>query len=109
MLTETNSSWLIFESIKALEIEISFLFKFFANDTIVSKFFFLIIELQFLIPSVITNIFIVFAELEIPTGIPTKEARAEIETHPVAVEARITKCPAYFKILQTFLCFLRTN
>ena len=29
--------------------------------------------------------FIAAAEFAIPTGIPTKEAKAEIETHPVTV------------------------
>ena len=35
--------------------------------------------------------FIVAAELAIPTGIPTKDAKAEIETHPVTVEAKISQ------------------
>ena len=35
------------------------------------------------------QIFIVTVELEISTGIPTKEAKAEMETHPVTVEAKI--------------------
>ena len=34
-------------------------------------------------------IFIVAGELAIPTGILTKESKAEIETHPVTVEAKI--------------------
>ena len=38
------------------------------------------------------EIYINIAELAVPTWIPTKEARAEIETHPVTVEARISKC-----------------
>ena len=33
-----------------------------------------------------------FAELVIPIGIPTKEAKAEMETHPVIVEAKIRNC-----------------
>ena len=63
----------------------------FVNNTILSSFFFffLIIDLYFLITIVITKIFIVIAELVIPTEIPTKEARAEIEIHPVIVEASI--------------------
>ena len=32
------------------------------------------------------------AELVIPIKIPTKEAKAEIETHPVIVEPKIRKC-----------------
>ena len=27
-----------------------------------------------------------------PIGIPTKEIKAEIETHPVTVEAKISQC-----------------
>ena len=34
----------------------------------------------------------VFVEIAVPTGIPTKEAKAEMETHPVTVEAKISKC-----------------
>ena len=59
----------------------------FANNTILSCFFFffLIIDLYFLIPAVITQIFNPIVELAIPIGIPTKEAKAEMETHPVIV------------------------
>ena len=55
-------------------------------------FFFLIIDLHFLIPAVITEMFIAIAELATPTGIPTKDARAEIETYPVTVETKVSKC-----------------
>ena len=55
-------------------------------------FFFLIIDLCFLIPAVITEIFIVTAELAVHTGIPSKETRAEIETYQVTVEATTSKC-----------------
>ena len=66
----------------------------FAKSTILSCFFlfFLIIELYFVIPAVITQIFNPIAELVIPTGIPTKEEKAEMETHPVIVETEIRKC-----------------
>ena len=37
------------------------------------------------------QIFIATAELAIPTGILTKEAKAELETHPVTVETKISK------------------
>ena len=70
------------------------LFNFdFANDVILSCFFlfFLIIDLYFLIPAVITQIFIPIAELVIPIGILTKEAEAEIEAHPVIVEIVISQ------------------
>ena len=32
------------------------------------------------------------AELIIPIGIPTKKAKAQMETHPVIVEPKIRKC-----------------
>ena len=65
----------------------------FANTTILSCFFFvfLIIDLYFLIPAVITQIFNLNVELVISIGIPTKEAKAEMETHPVVVEITISK------------------
>ena len=52
-------------------------------------FFFLIIDLYFLIPVAIVQIFNPSAELVIPIGIPSKEAKSEIEIHPVIVEAKI--------------------
>ena len=54
-------------------------------------FFFLIIDLYILFLAVITEVFIVISELAIFTKTPTKEARAEIETHPATVEAKISK------------------
>ena len=49
--------------------------------------FFLFIYSYSLIPAVITQIFNPIAELVTPIGIPTKEAKAEIETHSVIVES----------------------
>ena len=64
----------------------------FANSTIWPCFFiFLIIDLYFLIPAVITQIFNPVAELVIPIGLPSKEAKAEMETHPVIVESKISE------------------
>ena len=57
-----NSSWLIFELIKALEI----------------------------IPAVITQIFNPTVVLAIPIGIPTEEAKAEMDIHQVIVEITIS-------------------
>ena len=52
----------------------------FASNPILSYFlFFTITDLHFSV-----------AELVIPIGIPTKEAKAEIETHPVNVEITIS-------------------
>ena len=79
--------------IKALEINISVLFNLdFASNTISSCFFFLIIDLYFLIPAVIAQISNIIAELLIPIGIPSKEVKAEVEIYPVIVEAKIRKC-----------------
>ena len=47
---------------------------------------FLIVDLYVLIKSVIIKTFILNEEPSIPTGVPTKEAKAETETHPVTVE-----------------------
>ena len=59
----------------------------FANNTISScfLFFFIIIDFYFLIPAAIAQIFNPITELLIPTAIPIKEAKAEIEIHPVIV------------------------
>ena len=79
---------------KALEIKTFMPFNFdLANNTILScSFFFLIIDLYFLIAAVITQVFNPTTELTIPVGIPTKESKAEMETNPVAVELKIRKC-----------------
>ena len=72
--------------IKDLEIKTFTLFNLdFPSYTILSClfFFFLIINLYFLFPAVIAQIFNPIAELVIPTGIPIKEENVEIETHPV--------------------------
>ena len=79
LFIETNSSWLIFESIRDLEINTSILFNLdFANNAILSCFFFffLIIDLYFLISAVIAQIINPVAELVITVGIPVKEAEA---------------------------------
>ena len=57
----------------------------FANNAILSCFFFLIIYKYFLIPAVITQIFNPIVELAIHIGVPTKEAKEEMETYPVIV------------------------
>ena len=70
---------MIFESIKALEIKISISFNFdFANNTILSYFFyfFLIIDLYFLILAIMALTFNLIVEFIIPTGIPIKKAKS---------------------------------
>ena len=60
LFTELNSSWLIYELIKALEIKTLMVFNLvFANNTILSClfFFFLIINLYDLIPTFNAQIF----------------------------------------------------
>ena len=46
---------------------------------------------MFSIPTVIMEIFNVIVEFAIPNGIPTKKVKEEIETHPVTVEAEISR------------------
>ena len=60
----------------------------FPNSTTLSYyfFFFYTIDLFFLIPAVIKQIFIPTA------GTQTSEANLETETEPVTVETRINKC-----------------
>ena len=45
----------------------------------------------FFIPAVITQIFKLIPALVIPTAIQTKEAKAEMETHPVTVETKTSQ------------------
>ena len=49
--------------------------------------FFLIIDFCLLISVLIAQMFNLTAELVMPIRIPTKESKAEIETHPVTPEA----------------------
>ena len=49
----------------------------------------LYLNLYFLIPAVIAQIFNPIRELVIPLGIPIKEVKPKIEIHPVIVEAKI--------------------
>ena len=52
--------------------------------------FFLIINLCFLIPAVIAQIFNPTAELSMSTGVATNEVSAETEREPVIFEAKIS-------------------
>ena len=54
--------------------------------------FFLIIDLYFLIPAVIAQIFNTIAEFVIPIRTQIKEAKAKIEVYTVVVGAYIGKC-----------------
>ena len=66
----------------------------FVNNTILSYFFFfsLVIDLYFLNSCGHCTIFNTIAELIIPIKISSKETKAEIEMHPVIVEAKIRTC-----------------
>ena len=63
----------------------------FLYNTILSCFFFfsLIIDIYLLIPAANAQVFNFIAELVIPIGIPSKEAKAEIDIHPVIAEAKV--------------------
>ena len=76
----------------------------FASKSILSCFFFffLIIDLYFLIPAVIVQTCNPIAELVIPIEIPTKETKAETETHTVIVEIKISKRSIYFRLYNYF-------
>ena len=82
-----KKSYLIFKSIKALEIKTSRVFNLdFANNFNFLScffFFFLITGLYFLNPADIAQTFNPTAELVIAIGIPNIEAKAKIETHTV--------------------------
>ena len=55
-----------------------------------------------LVPAVIAQIFSPIAELIIPIGTPNKEAKAEIEIHPVIAEAKIRKSFTTLFLLSTY-------
>ena len=80
---------------KALEIKTFMLFNLdFADTTILSCFFFFfsVIDLSFLIPRVLVQIFNPIAELVTPIRTPSKKAKVEIGIHPLTPEAKIRKC-----------------
>ena len=52
----------------------------------------LIFHLYFLFPSVIAQSFNSTVELVIPKGIQIREAKSEMEKHPVIAETEISKC-----------------
>ena len=96
LFIKTNSSWLIFESIKALGIKTFMIFNLtFASTAISSRAFFIffwLLTYKFLIPAVIAQTFSAIAELAVLTRIPSKDAKAEIEVHSLTVVAKMRKC-----------------
>ena len=69
-----------------------FNFDFADNTLVMLLFLFLIIKLYFLIAAAIKQILNPTAELVIPIGLLTKEAKTEMEANPVTVEPKIRKC-----------------
>ena len=61
----------------------------FQRCMILYVFFFLIIDLYFLIPAFIPQIFNPIAELVVTIEIPSKETKLEVEIHPIIVAAKI--------------------
>ena len=69
-------------------------------------FFFFIIDLYFLIPTMIAQMFISTAELVIPTETQTNKANAEIETQPATAEDRISQvCNLILKLTCILIFF----
>ena len=66
----------------------------FASNTIslCFFFFFLLADLYFLNHVVIAQMFNPITELVMSTGIPTKEAKADMETLPITVEIKMSQC-----------------
>ena len=94
--------------IKALEIETSILFNInLANNTILSYlyFFYLIIDLYFLILAAIAHIFNRIAKLAVLIGIPSKEAKAEIEIYPVIGKDKIKVVQYDLELYKPFYAF----
>ena len=84
------------------------LFNFdFTINTILSCFFFffLIIEFYFLIAAVIAKTFNSIAELVIPIETPTKEAKAEMEIHPVIAEPKKESVQCNLELYKPFCVF----
>ena len=94
LFTETNSSWLIYKSIKVLETKTLILFKFFLAIYMFAlfTFVFLIIELYFLIYAVNTHFFNWTDELVMPIETPTNEINAENEIKTMTAKMKIRKC-----------------
>ena len=56
-----------------------------------------LIDLDLLIPAVTAKTFKSTGEITMPIETLTKEAKVVIETHPVTLKAKVSKCPIYFK------------
>ena len=78
MFIDRRSSRLVYESLKASEIKTSMLLNLFLANNTTFWCFSLIIDLCFLIPAIITQIFSPTAELVIPTRLSKAEPKVEI-------------------------------
>ena len=116
MFTETNSSELMYESIKTLGSRTSIVLNLaFPSNIILSclVLLFFIIDLYFLTPVVIAQLLNSTAELAIPIRTPTNQANLEIEIQPLTAEIKTKKMfaviqsPENFSLLFTLksLCF----
>ena len=86
---------MIYESVKGLKIELFMQSKLvFANNAILSClfFFFLIIDLYFLIIANIVQIFNSTVELITYLEISTKETKAEMKVHTGTTKTKVKKC-----------------
>ena len=61
--------------------------------------FLLIIDLYFLDSTAIAQSFNPITKNEIPIGMLSKEAKEQIEKHPVIAEVKISMCSIYLKIV----------
>ena len=80
--------------VKALNVKTSMLFNLvFASNTHLSCFFFyfLYIDLYFIIHAVCADIFNLIAELVTPIGLSNKVAKVEIKIHPATAEPQKLK------------------
>ena len=118
LLIKTNSSWLIFELIKALEIKTSMLFKFCWQYYFIMVLFLFLNYLPILFNSCYycTNFSFCY-KLVIPIWIPRKDTKAEFEIHPVIAETKIIfqhnlelhkLCSAFYSSIR-FALFLQGN
>ena len=105
----TTLSWLIYELIKAFGNKKLKKFSLvYGNNIILSSIFvfFLMINIYFLIPAAISQIFNLTSELAIPTGTPTNEVKSEIDIHPLIAETkqkmiRVIQSPRHFFMIFT--------
>ena len=70
---------------------------------------YILIDLYFAIPEVIMEMFILTAELVIPTGTQINEANAGIETQRVTAESKISTFSTQFKYVSSYTFYSLNN